>query len=532
MTTRRVTRRDLRLGSGLVLLGYVAGHLLNHALGLVSVPLAERALAVAVRVWQSAPGSVLLYGALAVHIALALQAIYQRRTLRMPPIELLRIVLGLGIPLLLIGHVVQTRIAWEFYGAVPRYERIVWALWRSDGEGRQLALLVPGWLHGCLGIYLAFGRRPLYQRLHLPLFALALLVPVLGGLGFLAMAKELAANAPLHSRLDAIGVIEPAARESLQHWREAVLAAYFAAIALVFGLRALRTFAERRDRRLFEIGYPQRSIRVPRGWSVLEASRSHHLPHLSMCGGRARCTTCRVRITSGASNCPPPAADEREALQRIGAGEDIRLACQLRPTGDVGVQPLIAPDGKAEAACIAGAVERDVALLAVAWRNQAEFARQQLPQDLVFAAKSFADTACAALQAAGGAIAEARGDAVLAVFGLEGTIEPACRGALAATRGVEQALQPVAERHAKAFGSAMDCAVIVHAGRATVAALAGGGMVVGGEALAALRGLQAAAGEAVELVSSATLAYAGMDATTCPLTEFAGVQAMARFKHD
>ena len=128
-----------------------------------------------------------------------------------------------------------------------------------------------------------------------------------------------------------------------------------------------------------------------------------------------------------------------------------------------------------------------------------------------------------------GALAEARGDAVLAVFGLEGSIEPACRDAMAAVRGVEQALRPVAERHAKAFGSAMDCTVIVHAGRATVAALAGGGMVVGGEALATLRGLQLAAGEAALLVSSAALAHAGMDAPTCPLTDFAGVQAMARF---
>jgi adenylate cyclase len=344
------------------------------------------------------------------------------------------------------------------------------------------------------------------------------------------MAKELAANAALHSHLDAIGVIEPAARDSLQRWREAVLAAYFGVIALVFGLRAMRTVAERRDRRLFEIAYPQRSVRVPRGWSVLEASRSHHLPHLSMCGGRARCTTCRVRITAGASNCPPPGPDEREALERIGAGDDVRLACQLHPTGDVGVRPLLAPDGQVEGSCIAGAVERDVALLAVVWRNEAEFARKHLPQDLVFASKSFADTACDALQTAGGAIAEARGDGVLAVFGLEGSIEQACRDALAAARGVEQALRPVAERHAKAFGSVMDCAAIVHAGRATAGTLAGGGMVIGGEALATLRSLQAAAGEAVEVVSSATLTHAGMSAPTCPLTELGGVQAMARFR--
>jgi adenylate cyclase len=90
MALPRPTLRDVRLASGLVLFTYIATHLANHALGLASVALAERALALAVAVWHSLAGTLLLYGAAAIHIALAFAAIYRRRTLRMPPLELVR----------------------------------------------------------------------------------------------------------------------------------------------------------------------------------------------------------------------------------------------------------------------------------------------------------------------------------------------------------------------------------------------------------------------------------------------------------
>ena len=54
------------------------------------MPLAERGLAVGVAIWHGLPGSVLLHGAVAVHVALALTAIYQRQALRLAPLELLR----------------------------------------------------------------------------------------------------------------------------------------------------------------------------------------------------------------------------------------------------------------------------------------------------------------------------------------------------------------------------------------------------------------------------------------------------------
>src|SRR6266567_1282861 len=324
MRFARLTRRDLRLASGLTLFAYVAAHLTNHALGLISLASAQRGLDIAVRVWQSLPGTLLLYGAAAVHPTLAFAAIYARRTLRMPTVELIRILLGLGIPLLLIGHAIATRIAYELYDASPDYTRVVWALWSSDNEGRQLALLVPGWLHGCLGVYIAFGHRRTFQRLRFVLFAGAVLLPVLAGLGFLAMGKELAMQATNRAWLDAHPATDPAQRIALIRLRDTGLGIYLAAIAAVFAAREIRALVERQRGALIAVTYPQRTVHVPRGWSVLEASRSFHIAHTSVCGGRARCSTCRVRVVDGHDHCPPPDPATRRCFRDTAGGRRTR----------------------------------------------------------------------------------------------------------------------------------------------------------------------------------------------------------------
>jgi adenylate cyclase len=57
--------RHLQLASGVVLLTYLFLHLVNHALGIWSLDLAGRGLMLAIRLWHSAPGTILLYGSAA-----------------------------------------------------------------------------------------------------------------------------------------------------------------------------------------------------------------------------------------------------------------------------------------------------------------------------------------------------------------------------------------------------------------------------------------------------------------------------------
>src|SRR5205085_3499580 len=120
----------------------------------------------------------------------------------------------------------------------------------------------------------------------------------------------------------------PDARRSvaLHSARGGALLVYLALVAWIGVGRGWRSVAERRNRSVVWISYPDRKVSVPRGWTVLEASRSFGIPHEAMCGGRARCTTCRVRVVEGGSHCPAPASDERRALDRIApSGRDVRL---------------------------------------------------------------------------------------------------------------------------------------------------------------------------------------------------------------
>jgi adenylate cyclase len=237
--------RRLRLASGQVLWFYIACHFVNHAMGLVSLGAAEAALKLAAAVWQSWPGTLLLYGAFGVHLALALVGLHQRHTLRLPPLELMRIAFGLSIPLLLFGHVVGTRVAYSLYGEPVQYQRVVAGLLSSGNTGWQLALLAPGWLHGCMGLNVALRHRAWYQRWRTALIALVLLLPLCAASGYWAMTREVEALGVVAVR----ATLTAAQRVALGELRGDLLTAYFALLAAVLASRSWRDWRSWRQGR-------------------------------------------------------------------------------------------------------------------------------------------------------------------------------------------------------------------------------------------------------------------------------------------
>src|ERR1700738_4127799 len=140
--------RRLRLFSGLVMLAYVTMHLLNHAVGLVSLEAMEDVLWYVFRIWSNRPAQVLLYGSFLVHYGLALWALWQRRSLRLRPSEFAQLALGFAIPLLLVRHVVNIRISNNFFGtSIDNYTFVLWVYTtRSPSLGLlQLIVLVVAW---------------------------------------------------------------------------------------------------------------------------------------------------------------------------------------------------------------------------------------------------------------------------------------------------------------------------------------------------------------------------------------------------
>src|ERR1700722_3378487 len=172
--------RRLRLFSGLVMLAYVTMHLLNHAVGLISLESMENVLWYIFRFWTNRPAQLLLYCTFLVHYALAVYALWQRRTLRLSASDLSQVVLGFAIPFLLVRHVVTTRISDSFlHTDVGYYAYLLWIYFvRSPEHGVvQMLVLVVAWGHAMIGLHFWLRLRPWYARLQPAALVIAGLFP-------------------------------------------------------------------------------------------------------------------------------------------------------------------------------------------------------------------------------------------------------------------------------------------------------------------------------------------------------------------
>lgn len=256
MTQRRDAARDrsiglssrqLRLASGLVLLSYISMHLATHTFGLWSLDLAERGLAGTKALWQSWPGTVALYGAAAAHFALALRTIYQRRHWGLPAIEIIRLWAGFSLPLLLISHVVATRLTLELFGISSDYHRIVGSLIASGNEGWQIALLAPGWLHGCLGLWISLRHVEVMRRLKPAVIVFVVALPVLSAGGFGRMTQTVAAAPPPAQSAPLDAEAAAARRDRLAVWQRGITTAYLVSLIGAFVAGQIRNRIERKS---------------------------------------------------------------------------------------------------------------------------------------------------------------------------------------------------------------------------------------------------------------------------------------------
>jgi adenylate cyclase len=177
---------------------------------------------------------------------------------------------------------------------------------------------------------------------------------------------------------------------------------------------------------------------VPKGLSVLEASLRNNVPHASVCGGRARCSTCRIRVIGDCASLPAPSKREAFVLNRVGAGSDpaIRLACQLRPETDLSFFQIFLPQITAASLRTSSPArigeERYLVSMFVDMRGSTKLAEKRLPFDTVFIVNRFLGAVSQAVVECGGQPNQFVGDGQLALFGLATSPQTACRQALRA----------------------------------------------------------------------------------------------------
>ncbi|MDO9382363.1 MAG: adenylate/guanylate cyclase domain-containing protein [Hyphomicrobiaceae bacterium] len=461
-----------RLVSGLILFAFALTHFLNHAIGLVSVDLMQSAQEARQLITRSWIGTFVLAGALIVHMALALAKLAARTTLRMPPWEATQLALGLAIPILLLPHIVNTRIAHALYGVNDIYLYELLKLW-PDGAIVQSALLVIVWVHGCMGLHFWLRLSAPYRRMRPALLAVAIVIPVASLGGFMVAGRAVNAIAQDPAVLESIKQMShwpTAADADKLYWLRVIVRAEYIGLLGIVLLSLLWTWIARWAAPQVSVSFlGGPTIKAPQGATLLEMSRNARVPHAAVCGGRGRCSTCRVRVENGASSLEPPVFPESVTLGAINAPQNVRLACQIRPTSNLVVTRLL-PPGSASPLMVdldeadASGVEKSLAVMFVDMRGFTRLAHDRLPFDTVFILNQFFGAVGAAIVDNGGRIDKFMGDGLLAVFGQHTGVKSACRQALRTARAIDLALDEVNAKIESEIGTTLQVGIGLDAG--------------------------------------------------------------------
>jgi adenylate cyclase len=438
---RGIGLRQIRLACGLVLFAYLISHFLNHALGNISLQAMADGVYYHTLFWQFPPVAIIFYASALVHSGLGFWALYQRRQFSWKAIEPLQLVLGLSIPALVAAHVVGARLGQSLFGQEKLYPQELYSFWVAQPSRIWLmsAVVTIAWVHGCIGLHFWLRMRAFENRAAPYLLAAAVLVPTLALLGFYQSGRSVTAlsHDPVwrENNLSPRNVGTPAQQTTLERITDDFLIGYLGLIGFVLLARGARVLFERRVGTVTLSYGNGRTVRVRKGLSVLEASLRNNVPHASVCGGRARCSTCRIRVIGDCSGLPEPSQREAFVLGRVGTSDpSIRLACQLRPSADLTFFQLFTPSTVSANAHASHpsriGEERYLVSLFVDMRGSTQLAEQRLPFDTVFIVNRFLSAVSQAVIECGGTPNQFVGDGMLALFGLAGGAETACRQAL------------------------------------------------------------------------------------------------------
>ena len=196
----RITLPIIRLVSGLIVMFYAFGHLLNHALGLISIEAMEQGRVLFSNIWRSP----LLYWvvpvALLAHIVTAVWTLLAKKTLKkMSKGDIFQTALGFIIPFMLFQHITGTRYVYHQFGVEASYTKYFYIASNHPEMGETgpmvmkillSVMVVFVWYHSCMGMDKWLRLKEWYKKIWSYWFSLAILTPVLSILGFIVGFKE------------------------------------------------------------------------------------------------------------------------------------------------------------------------------------------------------------------------------------------------------------------------------------------------------------------------------------------------------
>jgi len=457
----------LRSITALIMFGYVFIHLGNHILGLVGIEAMEVMRNMVTRVIRNPIGTAILAISLLVHFLIAMRALYHQSFLHLARWQQLQLISGIAMILLLIPHVVPIRGYYHGFEVDTTYALILQKIWLDAGElVRQFALLIVAWIHICLGLHYWLKTKSWYRKNLYWSYALAVIWPTLALIGFIQSGYEA-------FEFDVPELDDPTILKTIHTVQTSLLWFVIGASILMLVLKQIR-------RRIVlangccNISINQNQIKSALGVSILNNLRFADVAHASVCGGRARCTTCRVKVEDGEQNLSEIGELEALALKRINAPPNVRLACQATLNGNVSLTPLLPADATMRLAQPEGGIsghERQVVAMFVDLRDSTKLAEEKLPYDVLFILNEFFTEMSKALHLSNGHYAQFAGDGLMALYGLETDLKTGCINALRGAKDMLERVDALNNKIHSDLESPLNVGIGLHCGEAIVGSM-------------------------------------------------------------
>jgi class 3 adenylate cyclase len=223
----------------------------------------------------------------------------------------------------------------------------------------------------------------------------------------------------------------------------------------------------------------EKDVKTTSNTTILQASLGAGIPHTHVCGGRARCSTCRVLVTQGVENCRPRNDDETRLARMKGFSPQVRLACQTTVTGDVSLRRLVLDDADIRVAIQEGRTdpgdagrEAEVTVLFCDIRSFTAFSERSLPYDVIHILNRYFETIGVIIDRYGGYIDKYMGDGIMVLFGLDRTTqEHSARLAVGAAGDMARALSEFNKYLKSHFNHEFRIGVGIHTGTVILGSL-------------------------------------------------------------
>ena len=209
---------------------------------------------------------------------------------------------------------------------------------------------------------------------------------------------------------------------------------------------------------------------------ILEASLSNGIDHTHVCGGRARCSTCRVIVIDGLEHCIPRNEKESSLAKIKGFSPEVRLACQTTVNSNISIKRLVLDAEDISTAINEGRSklndagrEIEATILFSDIRSFTSFSENSLPYDIIHILNRYFDALGEDIDSFGGYIDKYMGDGIMAIFGLDqNSIESSAFQAVSAAMKMMNSLKEFNKYLESRFDHEFKIGIGIHTGKVIV----------------------------------------------------------------